>query len=147
MNMSGDVSLGDAQEAGAYVEDLISNGANVVWGVVNDDSEPDQVIITVIATGLEPSEPQIKIAPTMGTLPQSPRFNPGTTPLRTTQTPRPAINTPLSGGAQGTAGVTRTQSAGTTPVSNVQLQRPAQPKGSTQETGAKIPEFLKSSKK
>ncbi len=52
MYFSGDISLADVDEAANYVKDLASDDANVVFGCKYDDSTPDYVVITVIATGI-----------------------------------------------------------------------------------------------
>lgn len=53
INISGDISLIDADEAVSYVNDLAGTDINVIFGSMYDDSEPDSVKITVIATGIE----------------------------------------------------------------------------------------------
>ncbi len=53
VNISGDVSLVEADEAMTYIQDLTGEDANVIFGVIGDDSSPDEVSITVIATGLD----------------------------------------------------------------------------------------------
>lgn len=53
INISGQVSLMEASEAATYVEELVGDSATVIFGAVYDEAIPDQVTITVIATGLE----------------------------------------------------------------------------------------------
>lgn len=53
VNISGDISLIEADEAMTYIQELTGEDANVIFGVINDESNPDEVSITVIATGLE----------------------------------------------------------------------------------------------
>lgn len=53
VNISGDISLIEADEAMTYIQELTGEEANVIFGVINDASENDEVSITVIATGLE----------------------------------------------------------------------------------------------
>ncbi|MBQ9765941.1 MAG: cell division protein FtsZ [Lachnospiraceae bacterium] len=52
INISGDVSLPEAADAASYVETLAGDSANVIFGVMYNDATPDEVTITVIATGL-----------------------------------------------------------------------------------------------
>ncbi len=52
INISGNVGLLEANEASDYVKQMIGEDANVIFGVVTDESENDQVMITVIATGI-----------------------------------------------------------------------------------------------
>lgn len=53
LNISGDVSLVEVYEAATYVEELAGEKANIIFGAMYDDTAPDSVVITVIATGLE----------------------------------------------------------------------------------------------
>lgn len=53
INISGDISLVEANEAATYVEELAGEEANIIFGAMYDDTAPDSAVITVIATGLE----------------------------------------------------------------------------------------------
>ncbi len=53
VNITGDISLIEASEATAYIEELTSENNNIIFGARNDESMTDAVTITVIATGLE----------------------------------------------------------------------------------------------
>ena len=53
INISGNVGLLEANEAADFVRQLVGDDANVIFGVVADENEGDQVMITVIATGIE----------------------------------------------------------------------------------------------
>ena len=53
INISGDLGLIEANEAATYVEELAGESANIIFGAMYDDSQPDTCKITVIATGLE----------------------------------------------------------------------------------------------
>ncbi len=52
INISGDISLMDANDAASYVQNLAGEEANIIFGAMYDDSIPDYAKITVIATGL-----------------------------------------------------------------------------------------------
>ncbi len=52
INISGDISLMDANDAASYVQNLAGEDANIIFGAMYDDSVPDVAKITVIATGL-----------------------------------------------------------------------------------------------
>ena len=52
INISGDISLMDANDAASYVQNLAGEDANIIFGAMYDDSVPDYAKITVIATGL-----------------------------------------------------------------------------------------------
>ncbi|MDE5893808.1 MAG: cell division protein FtsZ, partial [Acetatifactor sp.] len=53
INVSGDITLADANDAASYVEQLAGEDINVILGAMYDDSKSDSCTITVIATGLE----------------------------------------------------------------------------------------------
>ena len=53
INISGDISLMDANDAASYVQQLAGEDANIIFGAMYDDSQPDTAKITVIATGLD----------------------------------------------------------------------------------------------
>ena len=53
INISGDISLMDANDAASYVQDLAGEDANIIFGAKFDESMTDQASITVIATGLD----------------------------------------------------------------------------------------------
>ena len=55
INVSGDISLIDANEAASYVQEQVGEEANVIFGAMYDASNSDEVSITVIATGLQES--------------------------------------------------------------------------------------------
>lgn len=53
INISGDISLIEANEAATLVQELAGESANIIFGAMYDDSNPDNASITVIATGLD----------------------------------------------------------------------------------------------
>jgi len=53
INITGDIGLFDTNDAVSYVQELAGENANVIFGAKYDDTKPDEVSITVIATGLE----------------------------------------------------------------------------------------------
>ena len=55
INISGDISLMDANDAASYVQELTGEDANIIFGAMYDDSVADYARITVIATGLNDS--------------------------------------------------------------------------------------------
>ena len=57
INISGDISLIEANEAASYVQELAGDNANIIFGAMYDESVTDQATITVIATGLEDDIP------------------------------------------------------------------------------------------
>lgn len=53
INISGDISLAEANEAATYVQELTGEDSEIIFGARYDDTYPDECSITVIATGLE----------------------------------------------------------------------------------------------
>ena len=56
INISGDISLMDANDAASYVQELTGEDSNIIFGAMYDDSVADYARITVIATGLSDLE-------------------------------------------------------------------------------------------
>ena len=52
INITGDVSLFEANEAASYVQELAGENANIIFGVRYEDTYPDECSITVMATGI-----------------------------------------------------------------------------------------------
>lgn len=55
INISGDISLIEANEAASYVQELAGDDANIIFGAMYDENAQDEASITVIATGLDGS--------------------------------------------------------------------------------------------
>ena len=53
INISGDISLIEANEAASYVQELAGDEANIIFGAMFDENAQDEATITVIATGLD----------------------------------------------------------------------------------------------
>lgn len=53
INISGDISLIEANDAATYIQELVGDDANIIFGAMYDENANDEARITVIATGLE----------------------------------------------------------------------------------------------
>ena len=53
INFSGDVAFLEATEAATYVQELVGEDANIIFGCIEDLSVPEAVTVTIIATGME----------------------------------------------------------------------------------------------
>lgn len=53
INISGDISLIEANDAASYVQELAGDDANIIFGAMYDENAQDEASITVIATGLD----------------------------------------------------------------------------------------------
>lgn len=141
INISGDISLMDANDAASYVQDLAGESANIIFGAKYDEDMADEAIITVIATGLGDNAASPKVMPNMKysqTLP--------TRPVSATRATATTSSTARPAASFGATTVPRT-TLGTTPVSGMGIQRPKRPESSVQERDIKIPEFLKNTRK
>ncbi len=149
INISGDISLMDANDAASYVQDLAGDTANIIFGAKFDEEMTDEAIIIVIATGLEDVAAAPKVMPNM-------KYS-QTMPSRTTAsaartastvgmgaTARPASPYGTTASAGSSAG---TSAFGTTSAGSLGIQRPKRPESSVQERDIKIPEFLKNTRK
>ena len=65
INISGDISLIEANEAASYVQELAGDNANIIFGAMYDESVTDQATITVIATGLDAQQKNIDVSNAM----------------------------------------------------------------------------------
>ena len=83
INISGDISLIEANDAASYVEELVGENANIIFGAMYNEDAQDEVSITVIATGIKEKKPaeqkpavqetksQLGLHSNFGTMPQS----------------------------------------------------------------------------
>jgi len=70
INITGDVSLFEANEAASYVQELAGEDANIIFGVRYEDTYPDECSITVMATGIgEPATEKTSFSTKMKTSP------------------------------------------------------------------------------
>ena len=133
INISGDISLMDANDAASYVQDLAGDEANIIFGAKYDETMTDEAVITVIATGLENAAqaPASKIVPKM----QYQNLG-GMTRQPGTAAPRPSMQT----------GYTPSMTQQSAPTFSG-IQRPRQPESSVQQMDIKIPDFLKNTRR
>ena len=116
INLSGDISMFDADDAASYVQQITGDDINVIFGAMFDDAQADCCRVTVIATGLEtPAAPS-----GFGS-------RPGT------------MNRP---GYQGAGTKIPTAPMGQKPTIFTGIQKPADIKSKVEENTLKIPDFL-----
>ena len=133
INISGDISLIEANEAAGYVQELAGDDANIIFGAMYDENAEDEVTITVIATGLDAHGANTPVERAMKD------FTNYKTKVPAQQAPvqrtAPSVKTPSE------AATTTETSAPkyNIPTGNAPVYRPAQ-RGETQ---INIPDFLK----
>ena len=122
INISGDISLIEANEAASYVQELAGENANIIFG--------DTATITVIATGLEDTNVNNALA----------GFG-----AKAAQAPRPAVKPAYTYSGAPAASVDKPASAvkPAAPVAPLPGLKPAAPvTSSVKEKGINIPTFL-----
>lgn len=144
INISGDISLIEANEAASYVQELAGDDANIIFGAMYDETVQDEASITVIATGLNARGINTPVASAMSEFNtfKKPAANAGREAAATAPAPAPAnYNTPYTPGQ----GYTPAPSQGYTPPTNPtpspapSYHRPSAGK----EVQINIPDFLK----
>ena len=132
INISGDISLIETNEAAGYVQELAGDDANIIFGAMYDENAEDEVTITVIATGLDAHGANTPVERAMKD------FTNYKTKVPAQQTPiqrtAPAVKAPSEAAA-----TTESAPKYSIPTGNAPVYRPAQ-RGENQ---INIPDFLK----
>ena len=137
INISGDISLIEANEAATYVQELAGDDANIIFGAMYDENAQDEANITVIATGLDAHGANTPVAKAMT------GFNPGNYKPKA-----PAASaSQASSQPQRTAPRTNPEAAATAPSFTSQPgQTPYRPVNRG-EVQINIPDFLKNNRR
>ena len=139
INISGDISLMDANDAASYVQDLAGDNANIIFGAKYDENMTDEATITVIATGLEGPTQQVS-GMGMNTMSGMGYQTTGRT-MGTAARPMTSTVTPVHNNMAGMLGAGVQPS--TTPFSYGGIKKPQKPESTVQQKNIQIPEFLK----
>lgn len=123
INITGDVSLLEVNDAATYVQELAGDSANIIFGARYDEEPADTCKITVIATGISDS-----------TVKMSTKFSPDNR------------FSPSSQGSKGkgyseSGAAAKTETSKSSPQLN--FTAPKEPKTTVKERDISIPEFLK----
>ena len=140
INISGDISLMDANDAASYVQDLAGDDANIIFGAKFDESMTDEATITVIATGLETAAPK-QTAGGIGNRMVYPTQNaarPSATQglLNRTAATTPVTNRPVN-----------PEVKPSTQMPGIGINVPKRPESTVKPVEINIPDFLKNSKR
>ena len=145
INVSGDISLADANDAASYVQELTGDDVNIIFGAMYDENMTDTCNITIIATGIEQKAKQAGAG--IG-------FKSGyITPSSLQGKGNAGISSGAGLGGFNTAGMNIKQpstpvggqTAGQTPLKPITgINRTADIKSSVEEKSLKIPDFLRS---
>lgn len=145
VNIAGDISLIEANDAASYVQDLAGDSANIIFGARYEDTPPDTCTITVIATGINDST--IRVAGP--TIPVNKNARPVPPQQAQPQQPKPVAEKPFVVRGENNENNARPVqpaqpsqlSQGNKPPLN--LNTPRQPKVTVREQDISIPDFLK----
>ncbi|MCR5389079.1 MAG: cell division protein FtsZ [Lachnospiraceae bacterium] len=153
INLTGDISLLDGQIAADHVQSLTGADTNVIFGSKYDSSMTDEIVVTVIATGITDGKP-VRGLGGFGGLGASIKY-PGASAASSAAAPAPSP-APKAGITNRNAMFTqRPASSNVTPVRtmaetakaapakpNIGIQMPAQPESTVPSKNIKVPDFL-----
>ena len=136
LNISGDISIFDANDAASYVQEIAGEDINVIFGAMYNEDMSDSCTVTVIATGIVETPPNIPIN-NMGRINSNFSVRPNNVP-----------NTPVRPRPQAPAGIKPIQPNGQAPQPNIQPKplngNKPQPdlRSNVKEQTLNIPSFL-----
>ena len=139
INVSGDISLVEANDAATLVQELAGDAANIIFGAMYDNSNPDTVSITVIATGLDGRSKELVKTPEFLRRPL-----PSSSPYNMTK-PEVSLNRGfISSNTSSSPYAPPKQSSFSTDASRRPVSQPVKAPANTNTDpgGIKIPEFL-----
>ncbi|MBR3602826.1 MAG: cell division protein FtsZ [Lachnospiraceae bacterium] len=119
INVSGDISMYDADDAASFVQQLTGEDVNIIFGAMYDDAQPDYCRVTVIATGLDTPH----------------------APAGRDMYGRPSVSA-IRSSIQNTTVKSATQQGTVQKPIFTGIQKPTDIKSKVEENSLKIPEFL-----
>ena len=151
INISGDISLMDANDAASYVQDLAGEDANIIFGAKYDETMVDEATITVIATGLDTVGRTTSSMSNLMNYAQPTRTTVGTSYATRTTPTASGLHTSTAGATvrPATTATAGAPSAATmsNPAYTSGIQKPRQPESTVKPVEINIPDFLKNSKR
>ncbi|MBO6115345.1 MAG: cell division protein FtsZ [Lachnospiraceae bacterium] len=140
VNFSGNIGIVEAYDAITYLTEVAGDGANIIFGTVDNDVMGEDVCITIIATGIEGNTAQAKVSiPTA----QSGVAKPASVSVTPLKTPTYS-GQPITGASNIRPLNTQIK---TQPASNIGSTAAVKPAASNPQPnaggGIKIPDFLK----
>lgn len=145
LNISGDISIFDANDAANYIRELAGDDINVILGAMYNEDMAETCTVTVIATGIQEVQPAVSPISAIG------KMNNGFSMPKPTVNPQPApISRPRPQAPQGLNVIQPNQNSNAGSGNPSVTQRPIQGIRSTgdlssnvREKTLKIPDFLK----
>lgn len=133
LNISGDISIFDANDAASYVQELAGEDINVIFGAMYNEDMADSCTVTVIATGIVEKKQQLN---NMGRIGSNFSVKPNNMPNAPTRPrPQPAGVNMVPPNGQAPQGVQ--------PRPNNGVRPPADLRSNVKEQTLNIPSFLK----
>lgn len=141
INVSGDIALADASDAVSYVQDMVGENVNIIFGAMYDETMTDSCSVTVIATGIEQATGVG--ASVMSKMGGSFLHTPVGQAARTkAASVKPSVNPAINTATTGTGPI-----PSVTPIKPVNgFQKPEAIKSSVESQSLKIPDFLQRNK-
>ncbi len=133
INISGDITMAEADDAAKYVQELAGDDVNLLFGATYDASKADTCTITVIATGLVDKNAPARQAGPLGYKPVY-AGNKGYNPGGSTVLPKPGVN-PIPGGQARPVVPSQVRAA-------QGMNKPGDIRSTVEEKSLKIPDFL-----
>ena len=131
INISGDISLIEANEAASYVQELAGDDANIIFGAMYDENAEDEATITVIATGLDAHGANTPVERAMKDFTNYKQ-----------KVPAPSVQKPVSPMPRTAAPAAGEAAAAAAPQLNIPNSTPVY-RPAHKETQINIPDFLK----
>lgn len=122
LNISGDVTLADANDAASYVQSITGDDVNIIFGVMYNEAMTDTCTITVIATGITDMNG------------------------KSAKSAAPGYKTPTSLRGTETAASTTTAQAPTSTQPGMAMRNPSAIRPKVEEKALDIPIFLRNKK-
>ena len=144
INISGDISLIEANDAATLVQELAGDSANIIFGAMFDDVNPDTATITVIATGLDSKSKEMVKTPDFLRRPGTPAGGLKPASAKPDFGLNRTYTSTYSGTSQGSSQVHSAQTGYHTDPNRRPVSQPgkAPANTNTDPSGIKIPEFL-----
>ncbi len=135
INLTGDVSLGDNMVACDYINSIAGEDINVIYGLCYDETYTDEIVVTVVATGVAEPEEGAKAQKPAQTTINKPVMNSGFNVKPQTEAAAPQPATTASA-----------QPLKAPEVKPVNIQKPITPTATPRTKQLDIPSFLKKDK-
>lgn len=75
LNSSGMINIIELNDAIHYIQEIVGKDVNILWGTVNNTTNKDQIVVTLIATGLD-TQKEKKTSIPSAEKPKAPKISP-----------------------------------------------------------------------